>query len=155
MRIAFDLDDTLIPCGHRFATEPPTRRARWLGCEPLRKGTVELFRHLRARGWEVWVYTTSQRRPWSVRLQFWAYGLRLGGVVNQDRHVRCLRGRQPDHRDCSKYPPAFQVDLLVDDSEGTLLEGKRFRFRVLWVRPDDPGWAAAVRDEAERWRPAR
>ena len=52
MRIAFDLDDTLIPCGHRFATEPPTRRARWLGCEPLRTGTVELIRHLRARGWE-------------------------------------------------------------------------------------------------------
>jgi hypothetical protein len=147
MRIAFDLDDTLIPCAHDFPVEKPTLRARLLSAEPLRRGAVALLRELRVGGCELWVYTTSLRNPFAVRLQFWAYGIRLRGVVNHDRHVRHLRGRYPDPRECSKYPPAFGVDLLVDDSEGVRLEGQRYRFRVLWVHPRDADWAAKVRAE--------
>jgi hypothetical protein len=40
MRIAFDLDDTLIPCGKSFPVERPTLRARWLRMEPLRLGST-------------------------------------------------------------------------------------------------------------------
>jgi hypothetical protein len=150
MRVAFDLDDTLIPCARHFPVERPTLLARCLGCEPLRAGTVALCRQLRARGCELWVYTTSCRNPWSVRLQFLSYRLRLGGVVNYDRHRRWLdrlRGERnpgwPDPAGCSKFPPAFGVHLLVDDSEGVVLEGQRFGFRVLHVR-QDPDWADAV-----------
>src|SRR5262249_4193948 len=106
----------------------------------------------RRQGCEVWVYTTSQRRPFSVRLQFWAYGVRLGGVVNSDCHVRRLSNGWPDSRSVSKYPPAFGIDLLVDDLEGVLLEGKRFGFSVLRLDPRDEGWADLVRAAVERRR---
>jgi hypothetical protein len=151
MRIAFDLDDTLIPCSHPFPVEPRTRRARWLGCEPLRCGAAGLLRDLRALGCELWVYTTSLRDPWGVRLLFWCYGVRVQGVVNGHRHARRLRDvRFQNYRHCSKYPPAFGVDLLVDDLEGVCLEGRRCGFRVLRVSPQDEGWAERVRAEAGR-----
>jgi hypothetical protein len=144
MRIAFDLDDTLIPCEFSFPLERPPRLARLLGVEPLRLGAASLLRRLRQAGCSVWVYTTSLRAPLSVRVQFAAYGVWLGGVVNQDGHVRRLRRSSPGPQEVSKYPPAFGVDLLVDNSEGVLLEGRRHGFRVLHVRPDDESWADAV-----------
>jgi hypothetical protein len=144
VRIAFDLDDTLIPCSHAFPLEAPTRLARWLRVEPVRRGTVHLMRRLRATGCDVWVYTTSLRQPLAVRLQVLAYGIRLGGVINSDRHVRHLRRGPVEWRSCSKYPPAFNIDLLVDDLEGVVLEGRRFGFRAVRVCPADENWAARV-----------
>jgi hypothetical protein len=145
VRIAFDLDDTLVPCQFQFPLERPRLRARALVREPLRLGTVDLLRHLRRMGCALWIYTTSLRNPIAVHLQFLSYGIRLGGVVNQDRHVRRLRNGRPGANECSKYPPAFGIDLLVDNSEGVREEGRRFGFRVLHVRPDDPDWARVVR----------
>jgi hypothetical protein len=146
MRIAFDLDDTLIPCAYRFPVERPTLLARCLGCEPLRLGAHALLRALRAGGHELWVYTTSLRSPWSVRLQFLSYGARLGGVVTgaTEEHVCRLRGQGHGPRYCSKYPPGFGIHLLVDDLEGVGVEGERFGFRVLRVAPDDERWAEKV-----------
>jgi hypothetical protein len=147
MRIAFDLDDTLIPCGRSFPVESPTRWARWLRVEPLRQGSVALLRELRRLGCDTWVYTTSLRSPFSVWLQFWCYGLRLGGFVNQDRHCAKLRSGWPAANECSKYPPAFGIDLIVDDSEGVLIEGRQFRFSVVHVRPDEETWAERILKE--------
>ena len=63
MRIAFDLDNTLIRCGHDFPLEKPQRHiwAKLLSNEQLRDETKELTDYCRQRGWEVWVYTTSYR----------------------------------------------------------------------------------------------
>lgn len=84
MRIAFDLDDTLIPCAARFPTE--SSRNSWLvaicGAERLREGTCNLFHKLRLSGWEIWVYTSSHRRPLAVRLGFLAYVSLRQGVPN-------------------------------------------------------------------------
>ena len=85
------------------------------------------------------------RSPLSIHLTFLAHGLRLAGVVNQDRHVRCLRHGRPSASECSKYPPHFGIDVLVDNSEGVGEEGRRFGFRVVVVRPDDERWGDAVR----------
>jgi hypothetical protein len=148
MRIAFDLDDTLIPCEFAFPLEPRPRLARLFGTEPLRLGTVELCRLLRRRGWGVWVYTTSLRRPFSVWTQFWLHGVVLEGVVNHDRHVRTLGKGRPGAHECSKYPPAFRIDLLVDNSVGVRDEGRRFGFRALVVDPGDERWTEAVRHAA-------
>lgn len=59
MRIAFDLDNTLIRCGYDFPLEKPRHRiwAKLLGGEQLRQGTKEITEHCRRQGWEVWVYT--------------------------------------------------------------------------------------------------
>ena len=141
MRLAFDLDNTLIRCGNDFPLETPQRRswAKLLGNEQLREGIQELVKHCRQHGWEVWVYTTSCRSAWRIRRLFWLHGIRLDGVVNQQRHNRAVRAR------CTKHPPSFGIDLLIDDSEGVRIEGERHGFRVLVVAPDDAQWAEKVR----------
>jgi hypothetical protein len=86
MRITFDLDDTLICFQEGVPQEPhPPWYLRWLVTdEPLRLGAVDVFCELRIRGWEVWIYTTSNRRPSAVRRWLRCYGVRIDGFVNQD-----------------------------------------------------------------------
>ena len=143
MRISFDIDDTLV-CGPATPTEPTTRRGLgWAFREPLRQGTAGLLRELSGRGHELWVYTTSYRSPWYLRLWFRSLGVRLSGVVNADRHRRVVSRVLANPP--SKYPPAFGIHLHVDDSEGVAIEGRVHQFRVLVVTPDDPNWVEAVR----------
>jgi hypothetical protein len=61
-----------------------------------------------------------------------------------EAHRGRLRGEGGGPRSCSKYPPAFGIDLLIDDLEGVRCEGDRFGFRVLCVAPDDELWAEKV-----------
>ncbi len=140
MRLAFDLDNTLIRCGYDFPLATPQWRilAWLLSNEQLRHGIKELTDFCRQRGWEVWVYTTSYRSVWRIRRLFWLHGIRLDGVVNQQRHDREVRVR------CTKHPPSFGIDLLIDDSEGVRIEGERPGFRVLVVAPEDKLWAGKV-----------
>jgi hypothetical protein len=100
---------------------------------------VELVAHCQRQGWEVWVYTTSYRGAGYIRRLFWLQGIRLAGVVNQERHDREVTVRS------TKYPPQFGIDLLVDDSEGVRLEGERYGFTTLVVKPTDVEWAAKVK----------
>jgi hypothetical protein len=141
MRIAFDLDNTLIRGAYPFPLETPKRRfwARLLGKEALRAGIAELAAHCQRLGWEVWVYTTSYRSAGYIRRLFWLHGIGLAGMVNQARHDREVRVRS------TKYPPQFSIDLLIDDAPGVSLEGERHGFAVLVVSPDDANWSAKVR----------
>ncbi|WP_211339455.1 hypothetical protein [Hymenobacter perfusus] len=141
VRLAFDLDNTLIRNNYLFPLEQPRwpLLARLFGGEGLRQGIVQAARFCRAQGWEVWVYTTSYRSAWYIRRLFWLHGIRLDGVVNQQWHDRHVRVR------CTKHPPTFGINLLVDDSEGVRLEGERYGFRVLVAPPEDAEWVAAVR----------
>jgi hypothetical protein len=146
MRIAFDLDNTLIRCGHDFPLEQPQHHfwAKLLSNEQLRHGIKDLTDYCRQLGWEVWIYTTSHRSTWRIRRLFWLHGISLDGVVNQQRHNREVRVR------CTKHPPSFGIDLLIDDSEGVRIEGERHGFRVLVVAPGDAEWVQKVRAALER-----
>jgi hypothetical protein len=145
MRISFDIDDTLV-CGPTVLTEQHLAWwRRWLYDEPLRRGTRALMHELLRRQWEVWVYTTSYRSPRYLRGWFRSLGVVLGGVVNQDLHQRVVGRYGP-----SKYPPAFGIDLHVDDSAGVGEEGRRHHFRVIVVSPEDPDWAERVLEAAGR-----
>ena len=77
-----------------------------------------------------------------MRLLFLLNGIPLGGVVNGRRHQAAVDSG--DCPDCSKYPPAFGIDLLVDDCEGVALEGIEHRFEVLVISPTDPNWTDRV-----------
>lgn len=136
MRIAFDLDDTLIPCGQRFplATPARARLATLLGTEPLRAGAPAMLRRLQREGHEIWVYTSSYRSETWIRLTFWCHGVWLDGVVNQHRHDRALRERARRH---TKLPPAFGIDMLFDDSLAVVEEGRRHGFSVVHVTEAD------------------
>jgi hypothetical protein len=139
VRISFDVDDTLV-CDASVPVEP--RGSRWRRLrypEDLRRGARDLMRALIARRDEIWIYTTSYRSPFYVRGWFRSLRIPISGVVNHYRHDRVVGRRGP-----SKYPPAFGIDLHVDDSPGVAEEGTRHGFRVLVVAPDDPDWAARV-----------
>jgi hypothetical protein len=150
MRIAFDIDNTLIPLRDDFPVEPsvPFSLLRFWFRESLREGTRRLLRELRAGGCDIWLYTTSGREPSYLRSWFFLLGVPLGGVVNYHRHEQLMRsGGCPN---CSKYPPAFGIDLLVDDSDGVALEGRMHDFDVLVVELGEIDWTekvlAAVKD---------
>jgi hypothetical protein len=145
MRISFDLDDTLICFQDGVPQEPrlPWYLRSLVVDEPLRLGTVDLTRELRQRGWEVWIYTTSNRRASRVRRWLRFHGVRIDGFVNQNIHNAHLQRVQP-HRPPSKNPAAFGIDLHVDDSEGVRIEGEQHGFHVVVVTPDDMAWADKV-----------
>lgn len=64
-------------------------------------------------------------------------------MVNADLHEEGLKVHRLPGRP-SKYPPAFGIDLHLDDSEGVGMEGSRFGSRVVVVRPDDEHWTEQV-----------
>ena len=139
MRISFDVDDTLV-----CHPSVPTERfvpwwGRWWYPEPLRRGTRELMQGLLAGGHQLWIYTTSYRPARYLRGWFRSFRVPIYGVVNQPRHERVV-GRQGP----SKYPPAFGIDLHIDDSEGVAEEGRQHRFDVLVVAPTDLDWVVRV-----------
>ncbi len=153
MRIAFDLDDTLIAGAVRFPAERQPFLSRLLRHEPIRLGTTSLMTSLIRDGWEIWIYTTSFRSPWYVKSLFRLYGIPLTGVINQNLHIRKISRSGHAYQYCSKYPPDFSIALLVDESEGVWLEGRRYGFEVCRVHPNDDGWAAAVRAATDRLKP--
>jgi hypothetical protein len=140
MRIAFDLDGMLIPApGSPMAVEPLGLLARLVSREQIRAGTPGLLAALRRRGHETWLYTTSYRSPLRLRAWFAAFGVHLDGIVNQ-AHQEAIVRRVVS----SKYPPAFGIDLLIDDSEGVAQEGRRHGFAVLRVVEHDTAWCSRV-----------
>lgn len=146
MRVAFDLDDTLIPISRPLETEAPTHLLlRWVVRERLRTGAAQLLRELIVEGHEVWIYTTSLRPVWMIKLLFRAYGVALAGVVNQPIHARWERQGSTRGAIPSKFPPAFGIDILVDDSQGVAVEGERHGFAVVRVAPSESDWANIVR----------
>jgi hypothetical protein len=145
MRISFDVDDTLVI----YDPNSPVEYVvpwwwSWLYREPLRFGASKLLRELQARGHELWIYTTSYRQPRYMRGWFRSFGVKLASVVNQDIHDQHVKKSQFPGYAPSKYPPAFGIDLHVDDSEGVAEEGREHGFRVVVVSPTDVDWAAKV-----------
>jgi hypothetical protein len=69
---------------------------------------------------------------------FRSYGIALHGVVNGDRHHREVEERRGLR--CVKYPPAFAIDLLVDDSAAIAAEAERLGYNVLVLDPADALW---------------
>ena len=155
IRISFDVDDTLACQPHHSAAEHsrlPAAVHRWLG-EPLRTGTRRLTRELRRQGCSIWVYTSSGRTPSYIRRWLLLYGVHVDGIVNSVRHSHALNVHGFSNSP-SKFPPAFGIDLHVDDSEGVKIEGHEHGFRVVVVRPDDENWAQRVIDAVAEVRTA-
>lgn len=145
IRVSFDIDDTLACQLHHCAVEHswlPACVHRWLG-EPLRTGTRSLTRELRRQGCSIWVYTSSGRTPAYIRRWLLLYGIRVDGVVNSVLHNQALTTKGLSNGP-SKFPPAFDIDLHVDDSEGVRTEGHAHGFRVVVVHPEDEHWAQRV-----------
>lgn len=147
IRVSFDLDDTLTSHCSKVPIEKclfPAFINHWLG-EPLRRGTKRLFRELRQLDCSIWIYTSSGRSSAYIKRWFLLYGIRIDGVVNGNRHCRALN-RHHLRRLPSKFPPAFGIDLHIDDSEGVKMEGDEHGFRVVVIHPHDEHWTEKVLD---------
>ena len=139
MRVSFDIDGLLI-CASGVKSENPRRGwMRWRGVEPLRDGAVRLMKSLQERQCEIWIYTTSHRSAGYIRRWLRTYGIRIDGVINGPLHERALNGTG-----LSKYPPAFGIDIHIDDSDGVADEGAAYGFPVVVIRPDTAGWDSVV-----------
>jgi hypothetical protein len=145
MRISFNVDDTLIL---HDAGAPREYLVpwywRWWYNEPLRLGTRELMLALLKRKCDVCLYTNAIRSPHYLRRWFKTIGIPLTEVVDAERHDAAVRSLPFTGYTPSKYPPAFGIDLHVDDSEGVAEEGRMHGFHVLVVGPDDPDWVERV-----------
>lgn len=146
MRVAFDIDEMLIPYGQEFPVEPsvPLRLLKLLYPESLRKGSRELLRALTRQGHDIWIYTTSGREAWYFKTWFGLLGIRGGGVVNCAVHEKKIRARGDYYPSCTKYPPAFGIDLLVDNCEGIEAEGRKLGYAVLRIDPTDEDWTNTI-----------
>lgn len=153
MRIAFDLDGTLIEAGFAFPTikKQPKFLLDLCGIESLREGTVELMHFFQAQGDEIWVYTTSFRHTLYIRVLFGLHGIYVKGVINQAVHNQRIKQRTEWPR-CSKYPPAFGIDLLIDDQEGVKMEAERYGFRMIWVKPQEAKWVEQIKVEYQQMK---
>lgn len=149
MRISFDIDDTLVCREIPYPVESGRLPSFLLGrfCEPLRGGTRPLVDELQRRGCSIWIYTSSGRTPFQIRLWLFLHGIRVDGIVNDERHRRELSDLRFSRLPL-KYPPAFSIDLNVDDSEGVRMEGDQHGFRVVVVRPEDRDWTEKVLNAA-------
>ena len=144
MRLSFDIDDTLI-----FYDQQKRQKCRaklFLG-ERLRDGTLDLFRELQ-KDHELWLYTSSLRPCWKLRLQFRLKGIRIDHVVNHEEHLELLKSlKLPDSP--TKLPNKYGIDLHIDDSPGVAEEGRRYGFRVLIIDPHDEQWVQKVKEKIE------
>lgn len=141
LTISFDLDDTLIPGMKTFETEPQSLFQRMRGIEKIRLGTIVLMATLQQQGHKVFIYTTSLRPVHKIRRTLATYGIRPDKIINQQVHTKVLSG---NHNRCSKYPPAFGIDVHVDDSEGVAIEGNRHNFKTIIVAADNVAWTDFV-----------
>jgi len=144
MNISFDLDSTLIPNGKEFETEKQNGIAQLLGIEKIRKGTNQLISDLQNQGHQIHIYTTSFRTKRKIRLTLGYYGIKVNRIVNQKHNRQILKSRNINS---SKYPPAFNFDLHIDDLTGVGIESERFNFKVIIIAPTDKNWIEKIKNE--------
>lgn len=141
MNISFDLDGTLIPYDEEFETEKRGFIGRFLGIEKIRKGSKDLILTLQNLGHSINIYTTSFRSKHQIRKTFKYYGIKVDKIINQKDNISVLRN---ENCSASKYPPAFNFDLHIDDLPGVGLESKNLHFEAIIIKPSEANWGKLV-----------
>lgn len=146
MKVAFDLDDTLIPISVTFkcGVEKVSFSSGEISGETLRKGAKELLKEL-SNNHELWIYTTSFRSPDSVKIWFNAFDVQISGFINADIHDEHVKGTS--YEKFTKAPKLFGIDCLIDDSKGVELECEEQGIKCIIVDPGDINWADRIRSE--------
>lgn len=140
MIISFDLDDTLI-AKNKFDLEKRNLFQKVFGLECIRAGTVNLFRKLRSEKHKIYIYTTSHRSTLRIKWTFYIYGVSVDNIINQQKHQRKIKKL---NFNCSKFPPMFDIDIHIDDSEGVKMEGEKYGFRTIIITESDKNWTQTI-----------
>ena len=90
MRIAFDLDNTLIRDQYPFPLEPQHWLVKLLRFEQLRIHTIQLMQLLQKQEHKIWIYTSSMRNLVYLRLLFRWHGIILDGIINRSQSQKKL-----------------------------------------------------------------
>lgn len=150
MRISFDLDDTLILSDKDSKYEYPSKVLTSIFFkEKLRKGIIQLCRELTSSGYDICVYTTSDRSIGYIKRLFGVYGIKLQDIINIRIHQNIVQGNRRDIMP-SKVPSKFGIDLHVDDDISVKQNGIQFGFNVLIINKLDDDWDRKVLLEALR-----
>lgn len=150
MKISFDLDDTLILTDKDAIYEEPVRRVRALFFkEKLRKGIRILCEELKSLGFDICVYTTSERSVGYIKRLFGVYDIKLSSIINQKIHREIVQGNRKEVMP-SKVPSKFGIDLHIDDDISVKQNGMQFGFNVLIISKNDNEWVQKVLNEATR-----
>ncbi len=144
MNISFDLDSTLIPNENEFETEYRSLIAKLFGIEKIRKGTRELISDLQNQGHKIHIYTTSFRTKRKIRLTLRYYGIKVNRIVNEKENRQVLKLKKINS---SKFPPAFDFELHIDDSKGVGIESEKFSFKTILVKPTDKNWTKKIKSK--------
>ena len=152
MRVSFDLDEVLFvsPRTHKTEPAPPFPWDR-IFPERLRLGTPELIRSLQAAGYQVWIYTSSERSERYIRRLFRRYGVELDGIVNAQRHLREVQGNRRE-RLPQKVPSRNRISLHVDDEAVIASWGREYGFHTYLLNAQDDDWKEKIIAYAERIR---
>ncbi|WP_205195176.1 hypothetical protein [Chitinophaga sp. Cy-1792] len=110
------------------------------------------MKELKKRQWEIYIYTTSYRKPRYIRQLFLSYGIGINKIINKAIHDKTL-GTMGGN--ISKYPPAFNINIHVDDSPGVAMEGERHDFKTLIIAEEDQDWTNTVLDHLNKTFPAK
>lgn len=143
MNISFDLDSTLIPNGKEFETEKQSRIAKLFGIEEMRKGASELITNLQHQEHKIHIYTTSFRSKRKIRRTLKYYGIKVNRIITEKENRKVLKSLNINS---SKFPPAFDFDLHIDDLIGVGIESERFNFKAIIVDPTDENWVETIKN---------
>ncbi len=141
MNISFDLDGTLIPYGKDFETEKRSTIAKLLGVEEIRKGTPYLISNLQSLGHKIHIYTTSFRSKRKIRKSLNYYGVKVNEIITQHENQQVLNSLNIHS---SKFPPAFNFDIHIDDLKGVGIEAKNHNFKVIIIESNDKNWVEKI-----------
>lgn len=150
MRISFDLDDTLIISDKGSKYEEITLLWRkFFYKEKLRYGIKKLCKDLINLGYEICVYTTSNRSVNYIKRLFRLYGVKITIVINLEVHENIVQRNRKEIMP-SKVPSKFGIDLHIDDDISVKQNGIQYGFNVLIIRKNDDNWCEKVISEAIR-----
>jgi len=144
MRVSFDLDEVLFVSPETHKTEPdPIFPFNLIFKERLRLGTPDLIHRLQNEGFEVWVYTSSFRTERYIRSLFRLYGVKFTAIVNGERHLREVKGRNTNPVP-QKLPCKYRISLHIDDEKSVMVSGKVHGFNVYQLDAQDDEWEEKI-----------
>lgn len=150
IKISFDLDEVLFvsPNTHKTEKELPFPLNK-IFRERLRLGTPKLINELRARGYSIWVYTSSYRTTGYIKWLFRCYGVKFDEIVNAQRHLREVQGNKREILP-QKLPNKYRISLHIDDEEVVATYGKAYGFDVFKLNAQDDNWAEKILDRMKK-----
>lgn len=151
-RVAFGWSGTLVPELGEFHTTKPAGLAALVYNRAVREGTFALMRQLQAEGWEVWIYTLAPLPKTRLKLFFALNGVSLGGVITGHDHASAVRNQRAPSRSV-KHPPAFGIDLMIDDKTITAQAGRQLGFATHQITTH-PKWTEPILSQARGLKPA-